>query len=74
MRDQLLLRLCDALRGACTLEQALFEELRGELSEPAVLELLLLAGFYRMVSTLTGALTLPLESWAARVPTAEVAS
>lgn len=73
-REQLLLQLCDALKSACTLEQGLFDALRAELSEEALLELLLLTGFYRTVSTLTGALTLPLEAWSARFPPAPAPS
>lgn len=67
-REALLLQLCDALKGTCQLEQSLFEQLRMEYDEESVLELLMLTGFYRTVSTLTGALTLPLEPWAARFP------
>ena len=37
-------------------------------SEEALLELLLLAGFYRTVSCLANALRLPLEPFAARFP------
>jgi alkylhydroperoxidase family enzyme len=53
-REQALIAFCDALRTRCTLE--------------AVLELLLLHGFYRTVSSLTGVLQIPLEPWAARFP------
>lgn len=69
-RERLLITLCDSLRTSCTLEESLFRALREELSEEAILELLLLHGFYRSVSTLTGALTIPLEPWAARFPAA----
>ncbi len=41
---------------------------RAQFSEEAILELLLLAGFYRTVSYLTNALRLPLEPYAARFP------
>jgi alkylhydroperoxidase family enzyme len=40
--------------------------LRERFSEQALLELLMLAGFYRTVSYLTNALRLPLEAGAAR--------
>jgi alkylhydroperoxidase family enzyme len=68
--DRLLLRLCDALHSGSTLDDALWQQLRQRFSEEAMLELLLLAGFYRTVSTLTNALRLPLEPNAARFPAA----
>lgn len=67
-RERLLLSLCDALRTRSTLDDQEFLALRAEFSEEAVLELLLLHGFYRTVSSLTGVLELPLEAWAARFP------
>lgn len=65
-----LLRLCDRLHAACDVDDALWAELRALLSEEAIVELLLLAGFYRTVSYLTNALRLPLEPFAARFPPA----
>jgi len=67
-QDRVLLRLCDALHADCTLDDALWLDLRRQFSEEAVLELLLLAGFYRTVNYLTNALRLPLEVQAARFP------
>jgi alkylhydroperoxidase family enzyme len=66
--DAVLLRFCDALHANCTVDDALWGELRKALSEEAMLELILLAGFYRTVSYLTNALALPLEDFAARFP------
>ena len=66
--EALLIRFCDALHAACDLDDALWSELRHEFHEEAVLELLLLAGFYRTVSYLTNALRLPHEPYAARFP------
>lgn len=68
--DRELLHLCDALHACSTLDDALWQQLRQRFSEAAMLELLLLAGFYRTVSYLTNALQLPLESGAARFPPA----
>jgi alkylhydroperoxidase family enzyme len=65
-QDALLLRFCDALHAECTLDDALWAELHTAFSEEAMLELLLLAGFYRTVSYLTNALRLPPERFAAR--------
>ena len=66
--DALLIRFCDALHATATIDDALWAELRAVFSEEAILELLLLAGFYRTVSYLTNALRLPLEPFAARFP------
>lgn len=66
-----LIRLCDALHQGCTVDDALWQDLRAHFSEEAMLELLLLAGFYRTVSYLTNTLRLPLEPGAARFPAAE---
>jgi alkylhydroperoxidase family enzyme len=66
--DRTLLRLCDSLHESCNVPDALWTELRAGFPEDAVIELLMLAGFYRMVAYLTNALRLPLESHAARFP------
>jgi len=63
-----LLRLCDALHRDCTLDDMLWQRLKQHFSDEAMLELLMLAGFYRTVSYLTNALRLPLEPGAARLP------
>jgi alkylhydroperoxidase family enzyme len=64
--DALLIRFCDSLHERCDIDDGLWGELRQRFSEEAMLELLLLAGFYRTVSYLTNALRLPLEPYAAR--------
>jgi alkylhydroperoxidase family enzyme len=69
-KESLLIAFCDALRSSSTLDDAQYSALRAEFSEEAILELLLLHGFYRTVSTLTGVLQIPLEPWAARFPNA----
>lgn len=66
--DRLLLRLCDALHAGTTIEAALWSELDTEFTPEALLELLLLNGFYRTISILTNALEMPLEDFAARFP------
>ena len=68
--------LARALENTCvtvlspTVGDALWAALRTRFSDEAMLELLLLAGFYRTVSYLTNALQLPLEPAAARFPAA----
>ena len=66
--DAILLRLCDALHRTCTLDDALWRSLAARFGDAALLELLMLAGFYRTVSYLTNALRLPPEPNAARFP------
>ena len=63
-----LIRLCDALHHDCDVADDLWRSLRVHFSEEAMMELLLLAGFYRTVSYLTNALRLPLEPGASRFP------
>jgi len=66
--DRLLIRLCDALHRSCDIDDGLWLALREAFSENAIIELLMLAGFYRTVSYLTNGLRLPLETMGARFP------
>jgi alkylhydroperoxidase family enzyme len=66
--EALLVRFCDALHAACDVDDALWAALSTQFTDEAMLELLLLAGFYRTVSYLTNATRLPLEDGAARFP------
>ena len=66
--EALLIRLCDALHADCTLDDALWAELKAAYSEEAILELLMLAGLYRTVAYLANALRLPPERFALRFP------
>jgi alkylhydroperoxidase family enzyme len=66
--ERFLIRLCDELQKTCSLSDQLWAGLRNEYSEEAMLELLMLAGYYRTISYLTNALKLPLEAWGARFP------
>ena len=72
--DRVLLRLCDALHRDCTIDDDLWQALKADFSDEAILELLMLAGFYRTVSYLTNALKLPLEPYAARFSTGRATS
>lgn len=56
-----LIRMCDALHHHATLDDDHWDALRATHSEEAVLELLLLAGFYRTTSYLVNSLRLPNE-------------
>ena len=64
--DALVIRLCDTLHANSDVDDALWDALSAHFDAEAMLELLLLAGFYRTVSYLTNSLRLPLEPWAAR--------
>jgi alkylhydroperoxidase family enzyme len=66
--EALLIRLCDSLARSCDLDDALWQALSAVFSAEAIIELIMLAGFYRTVSCLTNALRLPLEPGAARFP------
>jgi alkylhydroperoxidase family enzyme len=66
--ERSLLRLCDSLHASCDVSDELWSELREQHSEEALLELLLLCGFYRTVSYLTNGLRLAPERFAARFP------
>ena len=63
--DATLIRLADALHHDATVDDQLWDALREHHSEEAILELLLLAGFYRTTSYLVNALALPHEPGAA---------
>jgi alkylhydroperoxidase family enzyme len=66
--ERAILRMMDALHDTATIDDALWAELRAELSEEQVLELIMLAGFYRNVCYITNALRLTPEAFAARFP------
>jgi alkylhydroperoxidase family enzyme len=66
--ENLLIRACDQLHASSDIDDALWAELRRHFGEMALIEVLMLAGFYRTVSYLTNALRLPLESYAVRFP------
>jgi alkylhydroperoxidase family enzyme len=66
--EALLIDLCDALHFHATVADALWQSLRHYFSDEAMLELIMLIGFYHTVSYLTNALALPMEPGAARFP------
>jgi len=67
--DGLLIRACDQLHAGSNIDDPLWAAMTTEFGEMALVEILMLAGFYRTVSYLTNALRLPLESYGARFPT-----
>ncbi|QCI66175.1 carboxymuconolactone decarboxylase family protein [Phreatobacter stygius] len=66
--DRLLIGVVDALHRDCDIDDATWQELKARFADEAILEILMLAGFYRMVSYLTNALRLAPEAFAPRFP------
>jgi len=67
-REKLLLRLCDELHATATVGEALWRELASEYSPEQLIELVVLAGLYHVISFATNAFALPLEPFGARFP------
>lgn len=65
-RDALLVRLVDSLHDTADVDDDLWVQLAAVWSEPQLLELLLLAGWYRAISYVCNAARVPLERWQAR--------
>ena len=66
-RERLIVRLVDQLHETSTIDNALWTDL-AEFRDAQLIELIMLAGAYHMVSFLTNALRLPTEPYAARFP------
>lgn len=66
--DRLLIRTCDMLQARSDLDDALWRALTAAFSAEALIEILMLAGYYRTVSCLANALRLPSESYAVPFP------
>lgn len=64
--DQVLIDLCDELHGTSMVSDDLWSRLTSRFADEAILELLLLAGFYHTTSFLVNALHLPPETGMAR--------
>ena len=61
-------RLPNELHATADLSDDAWGDLRRHLTEMAVVEVVMLAGFYRTVSCLTNSLRLPLETFAKPFP------
>jgi alkylhydroperoxidase family enzyme len=64
--DRILIDLCDQLHHRTSIDDELWRRLSTRLTDEAILELLLLAGFYHSTSYIVNALHLPLEPGMAR--------
>lgn len=71
--DRLMMRLADALHACADIPDGLWGELSRYYSAEAIMEFLLLAGYYRTVSYLANGLRLPQEPMAASFPRAVAA-
>jgi alkylhydroperoxidase family enzyme len=69
-QDALLIRLADELHDTSTVSDDLWAQLRSHYTDQQLLELIVTAGWYRTIAYGTNAARVPLESWAARFPTA----
>ena len=67
--DRALLTAVDELHDVATLSAGTWQRLQTILDDAQLLELLLLAGWYRSLSTVITAVELPLETWGAHFPT-----
>ena len=67
-RDRLLLRLVDELHDASTVSDDLWAELKEHWEPDQLIELLVLCGFYHLISFAARGLNLELEADAARFP------
>jgi 4-carboxymuconolactone decarboxylase len=66
--DAQLIRLADELHDTCTVSDALWANLAERYSEVQLLELLIIAGQYRIISYLVNAVAIEPEPWAERFP------
>jgi 4-carboxymuconolactone decarboxylase len=69
-RDRLLIALVDELDATGTLPDNLWRQLSKHWSHSQLLELIVLAGWYRTISYVINALGIEHEEWAARFPAA----
>jgi alkylhydroperoxidase family enzyme len=67
-REQLLMKLCDELHATATVSEALWADLAAEFSAEQLVELVVLAGLYHVISFATNAFALENEAFGARFP------
>jgi len=66
--ERLIVRLADALHDAGDVDDALWRDLTATFADDQLVELVMLAGFYHMVSFALRAFRVPLEPHATRLP------
>jgi len=67
-REKLLLRMCDELHASATVDDSLWNEMAREFTHEQLIELVVLAGLYHVISFATNALRLAPEPFGARFP------
>jgi 4-carboxymuconolactone decarboxylase len=67
-RDGLLIRLADELHDSATIASPLWASLTEQFSEDLLLELIITAGWYRLLSYVINAAAIECEPWAERFP------
>jgi 4-carboxymuconolactone decarboxylase len=67
-KDALLIHLCDQLDATATISDPLWGRLAEHWSDEQLIELVVLAGWYRTISYVINALRIEPEPWAARLP------
>jgi 4-carboxymuconolactone decarboxylase len=67
-RESLIVRLVDELHDAATVSDELWAELAAQWEPDQLLELVIAAGWYRLLSGVINAARVPLEPWAERFP------
>ncbi|HTX11457.1 MAG TPA: carboxymuconolactone decarboxylase family protein [Solirubrobacteraceae bacterium] len=71
--DRLLVRLVDELHDTCAVSSPLWSALADRYADDQLLELVITAGWYRLLSGVINAAGIQLELWAARFPADAVA-
>ena len=66
--DRLLVRLCDELHETCAVGDELWSQLAERYRDDQLLELLVIAGWYRLIAGVINALAIEREPWVARFP------
>jgi 4-carboxymuconolactone decarboxylase len=66
--DRQLVRLADELHDTCSVSDALWAELSQRYRDDQLLELVITAGWYRLIAGVINAVGIELEPWAARFP------
>ncbi|MFQ3456482.1 carboxymuconolactone decarboxylase family protein [Bradyrhizobium sp. UFLA01-814] len=67
-QEKALIAACDELHISSDISDATWTELKKHFTDDQAIEILMLAGRYKVVSYLTNAIRMPLETWARRFP------
>jgi 4-carboxymuconolactone decarboxylase len=67
-RDSLLIQLADALHDHAAVSDTLWARLAAHWTPEQLMELIIIVGWYHLISFMANAARIPLEDWAARFP------